>query len=712
MLIKAETIIDKNIENKGETIMSEQTLQNELYSKPVTILDKYTCWSLGATTVKDLVDSGKIIGVSASVNVGKKPDVLIVDKDKRVVVFIEFKKPSEFNTDKKIKAAIEQELDVAIKVGAKIYVVTDGTKFIWINPKTKKRLIDENGNEIFKEIKPKVEEKKLGDFISRVALDITDTNNQLVQISDMDPSDLAEKIAGILQNINFTTPKDSLYTFVELFLFKYLSDIGLLVGRDSFDTIYKMYESNASEEEVLYCYLTDPREKIKLLFPEASDKTSIINGTIFHASKTPTGYICNGTDAITFHEVIKLFAEYERKNGKFLHISRDFKSKLFETFTKKERNKQNAGKYFTPLKIVQGMVDMVDIMQGMIICDPACGVGKFLLEASLKLENPFEYKNQHIIKNIVLHGYEKELDEKGATTGYDLTTILAKANMLIYFSNLFKENNNVHDIQVISNELLNDTFFSSKTVCGTLDKINEEKYDLILANPPYYSSKIICDAARKTNLYSKNGAGVEGLFVEWIIKSLKKGGIANIILPDGIFNNIRNGDLKEYIKQQCYIETIISLPINTFINTPKKTYILTLKKKVNTEEVQSYPIFCYICKSIGETLDVNRFDVPEDNDFRDAVNRYNIYRKLTDKTKIEEPFKSWFDNDKKLKFINIDEFIPDKSWIIEKHWTQEEKIAIGLVKESNTVSVEELQEFISEITEQMNEYKEVLECLK
>lgn len=75
----------------------------------------------------------------------------------------------------------------------------------------------------------------MGDFISRVALDISSTNDQLLKVADMDPSDLAEKIAGILQNINFTTPKDSLYTFVELFLFKYLSDIGLLNGRDSFE---------------------------------------------------------------------------------------------------------------------------------------------------------------------------------------------------------------------------------------------------------------------------------------------------------------------------------------------------------------------------------------------------------------------------------------------------------------------------------------------
>ena len=50
--------------------------------------------------------------------------------------------------------------------------------------------------------------------------------------------------------------------------------------------------------------------------------------------------------------------------------------------------KENAGKYFTPLKIVKGMVDMVDIKEGDEICDPACGVGKFLLEAALKVPLP------------------------------------------------------------------------------------------------------------------------------------------------------------------------------------------------------------------------------------------------------------------------------------------------------------------------------------
>lgn len=82
--------------------MSEQTIQNALYSNPISILDKYTCYSLGATTVRDLVAQNVLDGVLITVNFGKKPDVLIVDKDKHVVVFLEFKLSSELNTEKKI----------------------------------------------------------------------------------------------------------------------------------------------------------------------------------------------------------------------------------------------------------------------------------------------------------------------------------------------------------------------------------------------------------------------------------------------------------------------------------------------------------------------------------------------------------------------------------------------------------------------------------
>ena len=60
-------------------------------------------------------------------NKGKKPDVLIVDSSRKVVAYIECKKPDEFNSDKKIEAAIKQEIDVAKELKVKIFVATDGS---------------------------------------------------------------------------------------------------------------------------------------------------------------------------------------------------------------------------------------------------------------------------------------------------------------------------------------------------------------------------------------------------------------------------------------------------------------------------------------------------------------------------------------------------------------------------------------------------------
>lgn len=695
--------------------MSEQTIQNDLFSNSVTILDKYECLNLGATTIGDLIVGKRIVcnKVKTAVkNKGKKPDVLIVDSSKKVVAYIEFKKPDEFDTDKKIQAAIKQEIDVARELGVKIFVATDGSKFVWINALTGLPILDEQGNKIIATIKPKTEEREIAKLIGRLGIDLSDTNNQLQLIKYSDPTNLAKKIGGLLKNIKFTTPKDSLYTFVELFLFKYLSDINILGTTENFDYIWNLYgEDGRTEAEVLYRYIHEPRERISKLFPEAPDKTSVINGFVFHAEKDADGnYISNNADATTFHEVIKLFKEYENTEGKFIDINRDFKSKLFETFTKQEKTKENAGKYFTPLKIVKGMVDMVDIKEGDEICDPACGVGKFLLEAALKIDEPFTFKNGHVVKKINLYGYEKEMDEKGSTSGYDLTTILAKANTMIYFSSLFKDNNTLTNIKTISQELLNETYYSSKTILGTLERIDGKQYDVILANPPYYQSALISKTAKDTGFYTEKGLGVEGLFLEWIIKSLKPNGVANVVLPDGIFTNVGNKRLHDFIITNCYIEGILSLPINTFFNTPKKTYIMTLRKKRDVSKKQNYPVFAYYCTSIGETLDVYRFD-SDDNDFQTAVNKYNLFRSCKDKNQIEEYLKPIFKDDLKLKLFSIDSFQPHSAWDIEKRWTDEEKVKMGVKKADVIMNLDEFSEYLTEIVDDINNYGEAIKCL-
>ena len=163
-------------------------------------------------------------------------------------------------------------------------------------------------------------------------------------------------------------------------------------------------------------------------------------------------------------------------------------------------------------------------------------------------------------------------------------------------------------------------------------------------------------------------------------------------------------------------EHIISLPINSFFNTPKKTYILTLRKKteeeIDNEVNQKYKIFCYICKSIGETLDTYRFDTPDDNDLHEAVNKYNSYKNLPDRNDISEPFKSWFANDGKMKLLSLDNFPSDSNWNIDNFWTDQEKIDLGFKEADDIMTLDEFKVFIDTLVNDMTNYKEAIECLK
>lgn len=516
-----------------------------------------------------------------------------------------------------------------------------------------------------------------------------------------------------------SSPETCLYTFVELFIFKYLSDLKVLTGNYSFENLLKMYEDEGnSEEEILAFYLgeTGPRERIKTLFPSGDDGTTVVNGDVFHAIKDKNGeYVVNG-DGKTFHLIMDEFARYEKKHGKFININKDFKSKLFECFLKNEKDKKKMGQFFTPLKVVEQMNRMVEIKVGMKICDPACGVGKFLLEAiSDDVDNLFKFNGDSLEQKITLQGFDKYSEDNS-----DRTIILAKANMLIYLSKLITENPSAANTRRIA-QLFNKSFILKKSNLGTLENLIENEYDLILTNPPYVvnGSGDIKAIANSTGYYKCNGLGLESLFMEWIIKSLKEGGTALVVIPDGILSNLANKNLRQFIIDTCTIEGIISLPINTFFGTPKKTYILAIKKKFtdemgNTPE-QEYPVFTYICNSIGETLDIYRFDTDE-NHLEEAVNQYKLYQASYDKSKFKAI--AYDDNenlyiDKKCKLVEVKKFkdTVKQGWFVDNNWTDEEKVELGFKKETNVITIPELQSLIETIVDEMNDYKEDLKCL-
>lgn len=674
--------------------MSEELIQRNLIEAPEKMGD-WNFYNIGATTLKALKGAKIIPDRDYDEFEKKKPDALIVKKP-LVIAAIEYKLPKELRTDKQVAAAIAQELGTAQALQAKVYIVTDGKKSYWINPATGHEILQEDGSRITLNFDKKSTECIT--LINKIRASISATNDQIKAAATVDPLPLAERVWQDLWAVSGATPENCLYTFVEIFIFKYLSDLGVLRGMYSFYDLLGKYAGN-NDNEVLEYYASVIRVKIKELFPgNPKDKTTIINGTIFVSKddKAVSGY------ATVFRRILNRFNEF----GTLENIDYDFKSKLFETFLKESISKKNWGQYFTPLKVVRSIVNMVDILPGMEICDPACGVGKFLLEPILHdLHRFYAVENGELKPKITLYGYDKGFDRDEQKT-----IILAKANMLIYMSGMIKEHS---DMTQQFAQLFNDTFFlQTNSILGTLAKPIKDKFDLILTNPPYVmsgSSNLKEEISKQQELkeyFAVNAMGIEGLFMEWIVRALKPSGKAFIVVPDGIMNRSNDKKLRNFILDQCIVDAVISLPLNTFFTTNKKTYILALTKKdtvkingVDTRERQTTPVFTYFCSEIGETRDVYRFDI-EQNDLEVASDLFNMFKGARSKFKT---------TDKRCKIVSINTFYESNHWSVDRWWTREEKIALGIEEEEKAI---DLSTYISMINDTSATLTESIEPLQ
>ncbi len=663
--------------------MSEELLQRGLDRKnPTSKIGKWDYFSIGATTLKALKEANIIRNLDYGSLELKKVDGIIIN-NKDVIAVIEFKQPKEFKTQAQKNKAIAQEIEVAKILGCKIIIATDTIDTIWVNALTGERICNEVGVEIISAFNPSDEHLAL--LIEKINYSINENNNMILPKQLVNPTDLAKSIWQDIWSVSGATPENCLYTFVELFIFKYLSDLNILKNRHGFEFLMNMQKTD-TPDEILQYYADEIRKKIKDLFPyNELDKTTIINGTIFVSKdqKAVSGY------STVFIKVLKKFAEY----GRLEHIDYDFKSQLFESFLKESISKKNWGQFFTPMKVIRAIEKIAkdEIKEGAVICDPACGVGKFLLEpVKSKLSQFYKVEGREVIPKITIRGFDKGFDKDEQKT-----IILAKANMLIYFSEIIKDYPN-HTVEF--GKIFNDSFtLKTNSILGTLRDPIENQYDLILTNPPYVTSgsSNLKEEINKDNelkkYYKINAIGVEGLFMEWIIRALKPNGKAFIVVPDGIFNRQNDRNLREFIKSECYIDGIISLPLNTFFTTNKKTYILCITKKNNKTDIQTDPVFTYLVSEIGESRDIYRFDI-EQNDLNEATTLYNFFKGN------KSGFDS-FNKDPRCKLFSIDMFESDNYWTIDRWWSKEEKILLGIEEEDKAISFEEIPLIVEEVAD-------------
>ena len=669
--------------------MSEELLQRDLLKNPEKI-GKWDFYNIGATNIKSLIANQVIKNLAYPKEIDKrKPDGIITYKGD-VIAIISNKLPKKLVKDKEITDWI----DVTKALKSKLLIVTDvKTATFWVNALTGKHIKDEDGKDIKTLFDPSSD--KIPKLIENILNSIDETNNQIIKPELKDPTSLAKSVWQDIWMASGDDAENCLYTFVELFIFKYLSDLGILTGSYGFNELLKRYEQDEADQ-VLDYYVRFIRTQIKSKFKEDKvDGTTIINGSTFINKK---GEPVSGYSTV-FKKVLEQFRDYEKKYGKFDHIHYEFKSKVFETFLKQSISKKNWGQYFTPLKVVRAVVKMAksDIKEGMTIGDPACGVGKFLLEVIA--ENPHKYfkiEKGDVVNKINLIGYDKGFIDKEQKT-----IILAKANMLIYLSDLIRENPKY--CTEFSQQFNNAFKLQTRTTLGTLVNPETDKYDIILTNPPYVTSGIgtLKDEIKTQGLeyhYTINSSGIEGLFMEWIIKALRPEGKAFIIVPDGILTRTTDKKLREYITNECFVEGIISLPKKTFFTTQQKTAILIISKKEDRNDVQTFPVFTYLVSEIGETLDINRFEI-ETNHLDDGAELF---------TQFKNSKSSFKPTDKRCKIQPIEKFTSETVWNIDAWWDEKEKIALGIKEETDKIKLKDYNTLTANTIKIIEEQKNIL----
>ena len=648
-------------------------------------LGRYLYYRIGSTTLSQLKKEKIIKGrIPRSIS-QKKPDGLIVLTGGDVKAVVEYKQPSKLRTTRQEKRAIEQEIDVARHL-CKLLIITSGQKTIWINALNGNRILSEKGdvlNRVF-DAQPIVEgslsREQMADLeqlIDKIDHSVTETNNKIALPKVLDPSQLAKTI---WQDIWIRTGKDPekcLYNVVELFVFKFLSDVGVLGSHCNFSHVFNLKEE--SPIAALKHYAKISRDEIWALFPKGEDGTTIINGTIFVNEHNEP----NATNAGLFSDVLTYLQKYDSDFGSFRYIKKEFKTRLYESFLRQNAGIRFLGQYFTPRNVVQAIVAMSDasiLKRGARVCDPFCGVGGFLLELIAENEHileEFEPRNGKLEPGITIVGYDRGSEEKED----ERTIILAKANMLIYFSDLLVKYNTQEYLKAFSNGAFNRVFRLLRSNLGTFGEVNQEPFDLILTNPPYVTSgssalKRAIENENLSSYYTAGGRGTESLALEWIVDKLRSGGQALIIVPDGLLNQTT---MLTYLKTHCFIEGIVSLPIRTFYATPKKTYVLALRKKTHSSNEQNNPVFTYLVSEIGETRDANRWTT-EQNDLEELVYLFNQFKGAP------AHFES---NSPRCKIINYEEFSKKTNWMVDRWWNEEEKSELGIQSGNTEVSEEE-----------------------
>jgi type I restriction enzyme M protein len=260
-------------------------------------------------------------------------------------------------------------------------------------------------------------------------------------------------------------------------------------------------------------------------------------------------------------------------------LDTDVKGDAYEGLLQKnaEDTKSGAGQYFTPRPLIGAIVDVRRPEPEMMICDPACGTGGFLLATHdyIVAHNKLDKAQKRSLKQDALHGVEI----------VDNTARLCAMNLLLHGI----ENDERPPI-VVDDSLKADP---------------GDRYDMVLTNPPF---------GRKSSVTVVNESGdqeKESLvvvrddfwastsnkqlnFLQHVRTLLKVNGRAAIVVPDNVlFEGGAGETIRRNLLHECDVHTLLRLPTGVFYAQGVKANVLFFDRRAGSEQASTSKLWVY-----------------------------------------------------------------------------------------------------------------------
>jgi type I restriction enzyme M protein len=229
--------------------------------------------------------------------------------------------------------------------------------------------------------------------------------------------------------------------------------------------------------------------------------------------------------------------------------------------------KSGAGQYFTPRPLIDCIVRLMKPQAGEVVQDPAAGTAGFLVAADC-------YIKDHTDELYKLTQQQGFFQRHNAFVGAELvpdTHRLCMMNLLL------------HGIE------------GEVELADALSPDGERlpKADLVLTNPPFGTKKGGGGPTRSDFSVTADTSNKQLAFVEHIVRALKPGGRAAMVVPDNVlFEDNTGRRLRTWLMDLCSLHTILRLPTGIFYAQGVKTNVLFFQRG-NTDKAHTKAVWVY-----------------------------------------------------------------------------------------------------------------------